>query len=176
LFYFQGPAEIIFLPLKIEVEHQITFSQALSKARSFCAYQERCHQEVREKLRQWGFSGEVVEDTLVALIKDNYLNEERFALLFAGGKFRIKKWGRIKIKLELEKRRISTYCINQALKAIEEIPYLQTLDKILRDRSLTAKDSSPLKHSYAIGQYAISKGFEPELVWKRAALLGQPFS
>lgn len=145
----------------------ITPEQALSKAQSYCAYQERCHKEVRDKLFQWELLPETAEGILAQLIKDNYLNEERFALTFAGGKFRIKKWGRIKIKLELEKRKVSVYCIKQALKAIEEKHYLQILDKLLSDRTKLVKHSNPIKRSYSIGQYAISRGFEPELVWER---------
>jgi regulatory protein len=146
---------------------QLTPEQALSKAQSYCAYQERCHKEVRDKLHQLGLNPELIEDILVQLIKDNYLNEERYALLFAGGKFRIKKWGKIKIRLGLEKRKVSAYCIKQALKAIEDKPYLQALDKLLTDRAKSIKQASPVKRSYVMGQYAISRGFEPELVWER---------
>ncbi len=140
---------------------------ALSKAQKYCAYQERCHKEIREKLSTWKILPEPADDIIAQLIKDNYLNEERFALTFAGGKFRIKKWGRIKIRLELEKKKISAYCIKQALEAIEEKSYLQTLDQLLKVRAKSIKQLNPIQRSYAIGQYAISRGFEPELVWER---------
>src|SRR5688500_741234 len=111
-------------PKKIRITDQ---KQALIKARNYCAYQERCQQEVRDKLYEWGLWPEAVENIIVELITDNFLNEERFATTFAGGKFRIKKWGRVKIKLELKKRKISEYCIKQAMKEIDEKDYLKTL-------------------------------------------------
>src|SRR5687767_2477337 len=88
----------------------------LAKAQKYCAYQERCQQEVRSKLYGWGLWKEAVEGIIAELINENFINEERFAIAFAGGKFRIKKWGKTKIKLELKKRDISDYCIKQALK------------------------------------------------------------
>jgi len=145
----------------------LEYKIALSKAQKYCAYQERCHKEIREKLSTWKILPEPADDIIAQLIKDNYLNEERFALTFAGGKFRIKKWGRIKIRLELEKKKISAYCIKQALEAIEEKSYLQTLDQLLKVRAKSIKQLNPIQRSYAIGQYAISRGFEPELVWER---------
>lgn len=140
-------------------------AQALSKARSYCAYQERCQQELRDKLYQWGLWPEAVESLISQLINEGYLNEERFAKAFAGGKFRIKKWGRVKIKLELKKRKVSEYCIKQAMKEIDEKAYMQTLKKIIDDRAKKVRQSNPVKRNYLLGQYAVSKGFEADLVW-----------
>lgn len=139
--------------------------EALLKAQSYCAYQERCQQEVRDKLYNWGLWQDVVEKTIALLINDNYLNEERFAKTFAGGKFRIKKWGRVKIKIELKKRKVSEYCIKQALKEINDKAYLVTLKKLIADQSKKIKPKSSIKHNYLLGQYAISKGYEADLVW-----------
>ena len=86
---------------------KLTPQQAVIKAQMSCAYQERCQQEMRDKLYEWGLYSNDVENIIANLISDGYLNEERFAKAFAGGKFRIKKWGRIRIKLELKKRKIS---------------------------------------------------------------------
>ena len=107
-----------------------TQKQALIKAESYCAYQERCQQEVRDKLYSWGLHEVQVENVIAELIASNFINEERFAKAYAGGKFRIKKWGRVKISIELKRRKISTYCIKKGLAEIEEEEYIKTLQKV----------------------------------------------
>ena len=143
----------------------LTPQQALLKAQTYCAYQERSQQEVRNKLYEWGLYAEVVEETISKLVTDNFLNEERFAVAFAGGKFRIKKWGRVKIKIELKKKKTSEYCIRNALSMITDKDYIQTLKKVLNEKSKQVKEKNAIKRNYKIGQHAISKGFEPDLVW-----------
>src|SRR5690606_33190020 len=96
-----------------------TFEQALQKIKQYCAYQERCHSEVRDKLYSFGLRQSEVEEMITLLIVENYLNEERFAIHFAGGKFRMKQWGKHKIKQALKLRKVSDYCINKALKDID---------------------------------------------------------
>ena len=93
-----------------------TPAQAFVKIASFCAYQERTQQEVRVKLYEYGIKTDEVEVIIVKLIEDNFLNEERFAKVYAGGKFRIKKWGRLKISRALEMKELSSYCIKSGLK------------------------------------------------------------
>jgi regulatory protein len=144
--------------------------QALLKAQGYCAYQERCQQEVRDKLYSWGLWPDAVEQVIADLITDNYLNEERFAKAYAGGKFRIRQWGRIKIRLELKKRKISDYCIRQAMKEIDEKDYLRTLKDIIRkeqeklekkkNRGAFAKEVQKQK----VIRYCLSRGYEQDLV------------
>ena len=100
-----------------------TPQQALPKIKQFCAYQERCHSEIKEKLYGYGLSLNDAEEIISKLVEENFLNEERFAIHFAGGKFRIKQWGRIKIKYELKKKNVSDYCIKKALAAINMSDY-----------------------------------------------------
>jgi regulatory protein len=144
--------------------------KALEKAASWCAYQERCQQEMRNKLYEWGLWTEAVEQIIAELISQNFINEERFARSYAGGKFRIKKWGRQKIRNELKLRKISDYCIRKAMMEIEEEDYRQTLKKILLEYGKKMSGSSPLKKKYRQAAYAISRGFEQSLVWE---LLGE---
>src|SRR3981081_925734 len=94
--------------------------KALLKAQKYCAYQERSQQEVRDKLYSWGLHKRDVENSIAELITSGFLKEERFALAFAGGKFRMKGWGRIKIKQALKQKSVSDNLIRQALKAIDE--------------------------------------------------------
>ena len=138
----------------------------LEKARKYCAYQERSQQEVRDKLYEWGLHRNEVEQGIAQLVSENYLNEQRFAIAYAGRKFRMKGWGRIKIKLALKQKKVSDYCIRKALEEISSRDYQKTLSKILSDKSKEVTEKNPLKRKYKIAQYAISKGFEPEMVWE----------
>src|SRR5690348_8956097 len=108
---------------------QLSKEQALQKIRHYCGYQERSHKEVKEKLYGFKLRKDVVEELLSNLIEDSYLNEERFAIQFAGGKFRLKQWGRVKIVHALKERGVSQYCITQALNEINEDAYAQALQK-----------------------------------------------
>jgi len=138
----------------------------LEKARKYCAYQERSQQEVRDKLYDWGLHRNEVEQCIAELVSENYLNEQRFAIAYAGGKFRIKEWGRIKIKLALKQKKVSDYCIRKALEEISNKDYRKTLGKLLLKKNKEVKESNPLKKKYKVAQYAISRGFEPEMVWE----------
>ncbi|MEJ7586044.1 MAG: regulatory protein RecX [Ferruginibacter sp.] len=111
-------------------EERLTPSQVLPKIKYYCSYQERCHSEVREKLYAYGLYKNDVEEIISLLINDNFLNEERFALLFAGGKFRIKQWGKAKIKYQLKQKHVSEYCIKKALAGISQEDYINTLQKL----------------------------------------------
>ena len=144
-----------------------TPKDAYLKAMRFCAYQERCHQEVVEKLSELGVYGTDAELIISELIQENYLNEERFAKILAGSKFRVKSWGRIKIRQELKMRKVSEYCINEAMKEIEDTDYEKTLRKLIEVKSVTLKKGNPLQRNYKLAAYVIGKGFEPELVWEQ---------
>jgi regulatory protein len=144
----------------------LTPHQALGKAQKYCAYQERCHSEVRNKLYDWGLYQTDVEETIVSLIHDNFLNEERFAEAFARGKFRIKKWGRIKIISELNKRHISEYCKKKGLEQIEEEEYAQTLSEVLEQRGRHEKETNPFIRKKKLASYLNARGFESDLVWE----------
>ncbi|MFI5149050.1 MAG: regulatory protein RecX [Bacteroidia bacterium] len=144
--------------------------KALEKAAAWCAYQERCQQEVRNKLYEWGLWKEPVEQIISELISQGFIDEERFARTYAGGKFRIKKWGRQKIKNELKQRHISDYCIRKAMLEIDEDEYRKTLQKLLSTYGKKITSSNPFRKKYKQAQYAISRGFEQELIW---ALLGE---
>lgn len=137
----------------------------LNKARKYCAYQERCHSEVRNKLLEIGARGLELENILAQLISENFLNEERFAKAYAGGKFRQKQWGRNKIVQELKFRKVSEYCIKKALSEISDDDYIQTLDDIIYKKQNSLKKTSGLKKKMKLASYAISRGYETDLVW-----------
>ena len=144
---------------------KLTPNQATIKAQNSCAYQERCQQEMRDKLYEWGLYSNDVENIIANLISDNFLNEERFAKAFAGGKFRIKKWGRVKIKIELKRRKISDYCIKKGMQEIDDKDYTKTLKDILAKKLKENPKGKQQVRNYKAAQYAMSRGFESDLIW-----------
>lgn len=145
---------------------KFTPHQALIKAQKYCAYQERCHSEVRNKLYGWGLYQSAVEETIVSLIHGDFLNEERFAEAYAIGKFRIKKWGKNKILAELNKRKISEYCKKKGLEQIDQRDYLLTLADVLKRRERQEKETNPFRRKQKLAKYLNSRGFEANLVWE----------
>jgi regulatory protein len=141
-----------------------TPQQAFAKAKHYCAYQERSHAEVKEKLYSFKLTKVDVETILSQLIEENYLNEERFARLFAGGRFRLKKWGRIKIAYELKQKRVSSYNIKIALEEIDETQYRETLFKLAIQKWKTLKSDQCIVRQAKTQKYLMQKGFEPNLI------------
>ena len=147
-------------------KQQYSKEQALQKLRHYCAYQERCHAEVKEKLYSFGLRKQMVEESIAQLIEEDYLNEERFAIQFAGGKFRMKQWGRVKIKHALKQKQVSTYCINMAMKELNSDDYEKTLHKLAKQKWDTVKGEgvNGFVKMAKTTDYLLQKGFEPELV------------
>jgi regulatory protein len=141
---------------------QISKEQALHKIRLYCGYQERSHNEVKEKLYSFGLRKITVDEILAQLIEENFLDEERFAIQFAGGKFRMKQWGKAKIIHALKQKGVSQYCIRKALDEIDELAYRQVLQK-LADRKWTSLRKEPhlLTKLQKTRSYLLQKGFEP---------------
>lgn len=137
---------------------------AKEKIQAYCAYQERCHQEVTKKLKSWGLIPDAVDMLLAELMQHNFLNEERYARSFARGKFRIKKWGRIKIRLELKKREIYAKCIEFAMEEIDGDTYYETLKEVLQKKSNLEKETHPYKRKAKLTRYMASRGFEFDLI------------
>lgn len=149
-----------------ENKKYVSREDALQKLQHYCAYQDRCHREVRSKLLTLGIYGEELEEIITELIQENFLNEERFACSFARGKFRLKQWGRNRILRELKMRQISDYCIRKAMEEIKDEDYYQTLQEVLTKKAKTLKDTDTFKRNQKLAQHAIQRGFEPELVWE----------
>ena len=143
----------------------MTTSEALEKLRKYCAYQERCHHDVRTKLLSLKIYGDQLEEVMAQLVKEGFLNELRYAKSFAGGKHRIKKWGRKKIIGELKKRHISNYCITKGLQEIDAELYERNLTDLLGKFTARApKTLDKWKIKSKAFQYAISKGYEAEMI------------
>jgi regulatory protein len=142
-----------------------TAEQAVPKIKQYCAYQERCHAEVRDKLYSFGLRKTEVEEIISELITENYLNEERFAIHFAGGKFRMKQWGKIKIKQALKAKQVSDYCIRKALKEIDSKEYQKTFQKLAEQKLKTLKsERNILIKKRKMQDFLLQKGFEMETI------------
>jgi regulatory protein len=138
---------------------------ALPKLKQYCAYQERCHYEVKEKLASYGVYADDAEEIISKLIEENYLNEERFAIHFAGGRFRVKQWGRVKIKYELKQKKVSDYCIKKALNGIDEDDYETTLQKLVEQKLKTLKgEKNIFIKKRKLQDFLLQRGFETDLI------------
>lgn len=142
----------------------LTKEQVLQKARHFCRYQERCHFEVIQKLYTYRLPKRTVDEILAQLIAEDYLNEERFAIMYAGGKFRIKTWGRLKIRYELKQKRISEYCIMRACAEIDETQYRKILTQLAEKKWNSVDEKSVFVKFSKTSEYLKKKGYEPLLV------------
>ena len=165
VFYF-----LIFRPVK--GYRTYTVDEATARMERFCAYRERCHREVIEKLREMRMIPEVIDQIIHHLITGNYLNETRFATSFARGKFRIKKWGRNRIVRELKAREISLYNIKLALKEIPDSEYLETFHQLAKKRWEALKgEPDPQRKKRKFYDYLSYRGWESHLIWEKLGIL-----
>jgi len=144
-----------------------SLKEATKKLESYCAYQERCHKEVVSKLREMKMIPEAIDQIVVHLITENYLNEERFAQSFARGKFNIKKWGKNRITNELKQRHISAYNIKTALKEIDAEVYLTAFDELARKRLNQLTEKNLQKRRKKLADYLFYRGWESHLVYAK---------
>ncbi len=143
---------------------RLTKEQAVPKIKHYCSYQERSHKEVKEKLYGFGLYKAEVEELLAQMIEEDYLNEERFAIQYAGGKFRMKQWGRVKIQMGLQERQVSTYCIRKAMTVIIATDYEQTLNRLAEKKWATLKGEQHISREGKTRNYLLQKGYEPALI------------
>jgi regulatory protein len=142
----------------------ITHIEALEKARNYCAYQERCQQEVIEKLKSFKLNKDEMDYVLLLLIQGNYLNEERFARAYASGKFRIKKWGKRKIAFHLGSKGLTKKCIELGLSEIDNDEYFETLNQLVSSKLETTHEPNPYKKKSKIYSYLYGRGYESNLI------------
>jgi regulatory protein len=138
--------------------------QAIQRIRHYCAYQERAQQEVRDKLYELGMTMSEVEEIIADLITDNFLNEARFAESFAGGHFRIKAWGKQKIKYALQQKRVSPVNIKKALNSIEEEVYKKTLVNLATKKWNSLKGERGMSRMAKTNSFLNQRGFESALI------------
>ena len=143
---------------------RLTPAEALAKLERYCAYQDRCHHECKQKLRDLGVWGEDADHVMAALIEARFLDEERFARSYARGKHRMKYWGRDRIRRELKQRRLTPYCIEAGLSELDELDYAGTLRTLLAKRAAKQDDALyPYARKQDLIAYAQRKGYELSL-------------
>lgn len=144
-----------------------TIKEATNKIEHFCAYQERCHEEVVQKLKSMKMDSQEIDTIMVHLITDNFLNEERFACSFARGKHRIKNWGKIRIVNELKSKKITQTLINIALKEISPEEYATTFHLLAERHWEFIREINLLKKRKKFCDYMLRRGFESNLVFEK---------
>ncbi|MBL85161.1 MAG: recombinase RecX [Winogradskyella sp.] len=144
-----------------------TVDEAQKKLENYCAYQERCHKDVRKKLKDMKMIPEAIDKIVVHLINHNFLNEERFAKAFVRGKFRIKKWGKNRLVRELKFKDVSKYAIDVALKEIDEADYFETLDELTQKRIAQVNEKNIYKKKKKVADYLLYRGWESHLVYQK---------
>jgi len=142
----------------------LTKEQALQKLKQYCAYQERSHYEVQQKLWDLGVRRAEHDEIISILIEEDYLNEERFAKAFAGGKFRMKEWGRKKIYYVLKEKQVSEYSMKKAMKEIDDEEYKNVLKELAEKKHDSLKGEQYLVRKKKTMDYLLQKGYEPDLV------------
>jgi len=143
-----------------------TVKEATERIQSYCAMQDRCQWEVEKKMKEWGISDEIIENILTDLILDKFVNEERFSESFCRGKFRIKRWGKVKIKNELKIKKISNNCIDKGLLQIEKKEYVKVLKDLYLKKRDSLKDTNQFIRKGKIAKHLQQKGFESKLIWE----------
>ncbi|MBS1736556.1 MAG: RecX family transcriptional regulator [Bacteroidetes bacterium] len=148
------------------MNQSLTPNQALEKIKGYCAYQERCHSDVINKLYSFGLNKNEVAEITAQLVSENYLNEQRFAIMFAGGKFRMKHWGKNKIIYELKQKQVSDYCIKKALTTIDFNEYETTFQKLAAQKLKTLKSEKNIFiKKKKLQTYLLSKGYESKEIY-----------
>ncbi len=142
-------------------------TEAIQKIEHYCAYQERCHEEVEQKLRSMKMDSDEIDQIIAHLINDNFLNEERFACSFARGKHRIKHWGKMRITNELKFRGINQTLITIALKEISPEEYYETFDQLANKHWESIREPNALKKRKKFCDYLLRRGFESNLVYEK---------
>lgn len=145
-----------------QIKKHYSKQEALLKIEHYCSYQERCQMEVRNKLYGFGLNSTDVNELLEGLVRKGFLNEERFACAYAGGKFRQKKWGRNKIIRELKLKQISEYCIKKAMKEIDASDYRNSLIKTAEKYAALHPTGSIYARKQKLLKYLMGRGYEYE--------------
>jgi regulatory protein len=143
---------------------EIDSSMVLQKIQYFCSYQERCIRDTEKKLKDWAVQKKLIPVLISQLLKEGFINEERFAIVYAGGKFRVNKWGRQKIEFELRLKGLPDAMIRKGIEGIDEEEYLRVLNNILRKKHNELNPEKDLNIREKLITFANGKGYEMELI------------
>ncbi len=144
---------------------KLTMKAALPRIQGWCAYQERSHSEVKEKLYDWNLFSTEVDQIIGMLIEENFLNEERFVNAYVSGKFKIKKWGKLKIKQGLKQKRITDKMITAGLNSIDAEEYEDTLSDLMNKKFQLIHEKDAFKHKMKLVGYLQGRGYEKDIIF-----------
>ncbi len=148
-------------------KNSFTITEAKRKLESYCAYQERCHKEVVNKLKELNMIPEAINVIVVHLIEHKFLDETRYAQRFTRGKFRIKKWGKQRIERELKQKQISAYNIKKGLAEINDEDYYTTFDELAFKKNELIRETNMYKKRKKLADYLLYRGWESHLVYAK---------
>ncbi|MHA7942624.1 regulatory protein RecX [Formosa sp. 3Alg 14/1] len=151
----------------METHKTYTVEEAKSALEYYCAYQERCHKEVQEKLKSMRMIPEAIDAVIVHLLNHNFLNEERFAKAYVRGKFKFKNWGRNRLTMELKRRQISKFNIQTGLKELDELDYYGVFDALATRKCELIKESNKYKKRKKLADYLLYRGWESPMVYEK---------
>ena len=151
----------------METRKTYTVEEALKRMERYCSYQERCHKEVNQKLYSMYMIPEAIDQIVVKLMQDNFLNEERYAKAFVRGKFRIKKWGKQRLTRELKQKDIGKTLITMALQTITDQDYIETFDALAEKKAESIRETNVLKKRKKLADYLLYRGWESHLVYDK---------
>lgn len=152
---------------KMNTTKTYTVQEAQNKLEHYCGYQERCHKDVNQKLKQMNMIPQAIDIIIVHLLDNDFLNEERYAKAFVRGKFRIKKWGKYRITRELKQKGITKNLITSALKDISDADYLTTFRELAERKAATIKETNTQKKKKKLADYLLYRGWESHLVYEK---------
>ena len=144
-----------------------TLSEATKTLERYCTYQERCHKEVVQKLKDMHMIPEAIDLVVGHLLEHNFLNEERFAKTFVRGKFQIKKWGKRRLVQELKQKDVSKYNINLAIKMIGDNEYIDAFNALTEKKLDSIREANIWKKKKKLADYLLYRGWEPDLVYDK---------
>ena len=152
----------------MQTKKTYTLQEATKKLEHYCAYQERCHKEVKQKLTDMYMIPEAIDVIMIHLLEHNFLNEERFAKAYVRGKFKIKAWGRRRLIFQLKQKDVSKFNINQALEEISDEEYIGVFNDLTEKVAHTIKETNKLKKKKKFVDYFLYRGWESHLVYEKA--------
>jgi|TARA_B100001093_G_scaffold385436_1_gene371279 regulatory protein len=153
--------------------YSFSVQELQKKLEYYCSYQERCHYEVYNKLKGLTRNNDDINQVITKLIGDGYLNETRFSKEFTIGKFNHKNWGRIRIKLELKKRKISTKNIEIGLNELDDGKYLKKLEDLFKRKLEIHSYKMDIYSKKKIFDYFNYRGWEKDLIFKKLNSLNE---
>ena len=146
---------------------------AIERLKKYCVLQDKCKWDASQKMQTWKLNKKTQQNILELLIKEKYIDEERYAKSFCRGKFKIKKWGKLKIISALKRKYISVENINIGIKEINKNEYLETLEDLYQKKKKSTRIINTHIKNKRIAEFLINKGYESNLVWNKIKKLSE---